>query len=1224
MPTLLPGDNPQAYIPGDRRRALARGEDLAARTHGSAVFVDISGFTSLTEALARELGGPRGAEELSAALDRIFAALIEPLHAWGGSVVYFSGDAVTAWMDGDDGSRATACGLEMQEVMARVGVVTTPGGEPVRLGVKVAVAVGDVHRFVVGDPGVQLIDVLAGQVMDSLAAAEQQSRSGEIVLDAAATASLGDGVRLGATRPGELGTVAVVDGLPRRPTAPESVDEWPQLPEDTARQWLLPPVWERMVAGRGEFLADLRPAVPIFVRFGGLDFEGDPHAPDVLDEFVTRAQRALDQQGGSVLQLTIGDKGAYLYAVFGSPVAHEDDATRACEAALQLLEIAEEVPVTDVQVGVATGRLRSGTYGHPERRTFCCLGDAVNLAARLMTRAPSGGVWVHGDVAEATGDRFLWDELPTITVKGREQVVPVRSLGGRGSRRRSRRWAGQRNAMVGRGTELDGLRRLWDAATAGRGQVVVVQAEAGMGKSRLVSEMLADLVTAGVPVAVGEATPLASQATYAAWRGAWADLLDLDLDRADVTAVTRAVARLDPTLVRRAPLLGPVLGLALPDSDLTASFDGELRKTSLADLLSRLLAARAARSPVAVLLEDGHWLDPLSRDLLEVLARTTTACPALLVVTSRPDGSALAGLPLRGGPQVSDLVLGSLDRAASSDLVEERHRLLVGHGPAPELLTAVVDRAEGNAFYLEQLVDYVLAHTVREDGTVDPDALELPASLHTLVLSRIDAQPEGPRRAVKVASVIGRAFRSPLVASAYPDLGSETTVHQDLVGLTQTRLIELEDPADRAFAFGHAVTREVAYDSLPFSIRSALHGRVADALEQEPDGPTRHLELLAHHYSRSEDLPKTRLYLRLAADAARAAYANEAAISYLEQVLPLVEPDQRHEVLLQLAESLEVGGDWAAAEDAVSRARESAELVGDEDGVAHARTARAELARKQGRYAEAEEELAEAETTFTDLGNHSGRARVLHLRGTLASQQGHTQRARAAYEESLALRDALGDEAGVAALLTNLALVAEDEDDLAEAERLGLEGLTRRRALDDRRAVSVSLMNMGMLATTRGELRSAYDRFVEAEELAEEVGDAWLVAVGRHNLGNASRDLGDLEAAAPPLESALLAYAERDDRWSLAHVLEDVALWLLARGPAGDTEAVALMAAAERVRVEIPAPRFPPTEAALERALAPARERTAAADLDRAAAGGRVEHLEDTVARARELLHGAG
>ena len=459
---------------------------------------------------------------LSANIDRIFAALMEPLHHHGGSVIYFSGDAVTAWIDRDDGSAATACGLAMQRVMAEVGVVATPGGVPVPLGVKIAVAVGRVHRFVVGDPRVQLIDVLAGELMDSLAAAEQQSRSGEVVLDAGAIASLGDRVTLSETRQGDAGPVGVVEALADPPPADRGGD-WPRLPEEVARTWVLPPVWDRMVVGRGEFLAELRPAVPIFVKFGGLDFDEDPDAPAILDDFVTRAQLALDEQGGSVLQLTIGDKGAYLYAVFGAPVAHEDDAARACEAALTLLEIGADVPVSDVQVGVASGRLRSGTYGHAERRTFCCLGEAVNLAARLMTRAPAGSVLVHEDVAVAAGDRFVWDEPDEITVKGRARPVPVRALRARATAHRTGALTGATNALVGRDAELARLRALRREAGQGRGQLVVVQAEAGTGKSRLVAELVGELVTDGVLVASGEASPIASQAaTYTSWREIWA------------------------------------------------------------------------------------------------------------------------------------------------------------------------------------------------------------------------------------------------------------------------------------------------------------------------------------------------------------------------------------------------------------------------------------------------------------------------------------------------------------------------------------------------------------------------------------------------------------------------------------------------------------------------------------------------------------------------------
>src|SRR4051794_3741110 len=145
---------------------------MADRVHGSGLFADISGFTPLTEALANELGSERGSEELTANLDRVFHAVIGEVDAYGGDVIYFSGDAITCWLDGDDGSRATAAALAIQEAMDRVGTITTPNGTTVRLAVKVAVAVGDARRFVVGDPTIQLIDVLAGRLVDDLADAE--------------------------------------------------------------------------------------------------------------------------------------------------------------------------------------------------------------------------------------------------------------------------------------------------------------------------------------------------------------------------------------------------------------------------------------------------------------------------------------------------------------------------------------------------------------------------------------------------------------------------------------------------------------------------------------------------------------------------------------------------------------------------------------------------------------------------------------------------------------------------------------------------------------------------------------------------------------------------------------------------------------------------------------------------------------------------------------------
>src|SRR5512147_211617 len=265
---------------------------MADRVRGAALFADISGFTPLTEALANELRPQRGAEVLTANLNRVFHALISELDRFGGNVIFFSGDAITCWLDGDDGARATACGLAMQRTMAGVAEVVTPAGARMPLAMKVAVAVGAARRFLVGDPAVQRIDVLAGRLIDDLAQAEHHANKGEVVLDASALESLRDRVALREQRHDDNGrTYGVVEALPE--TVPESAAPALAKPlaDDVVQPWLLPAVYERLRSGHGEFLAELRPAYPVFLRFGGIDYDHDDDASEKLDGFIRHVQR---------------------------------------------------------------------------------------------------------------------------------------------------------------------------------------------------------------------------------------------------------------------------------------------------------------------------------------------------------------------------------------------------------------------------------------------------------------------------------------------------------------------------------------------------------------------------------------------------------------------------------------------------------------------------------------------------------------------------------------------------------------------------------------------------------------------------------------------------------------------------------------------------------------------------------------------------------------------
>jgi CheY-like chemotaxis protein/class 3 adenylate cyclase/predicted metal-dependent HD superfamily phosphohydrolase len=416
------------YLPMDRRQALFRGETLPDRTAGAALVADISGFTPLTVALAQELGRQRGAEELTRLLNQVYGALIAEVHRDGGSVIGFSGDAITCWLDGDDGLRAIACGLAMQGAMAAFASVSTPSGTAVSLSIKVAVAAGPVRRFLVGDPHVQKIDVIAGQTLDHLALAEQQAGRGEVVATADLVERASEQITVGEWRiEAETGQrFGVVRGL-AVPVVPRPWPELPpnSLPNEQCRPWLLGPVYRRLVSGTRQFLAELRPAVALFLQFGGIDYDHDDEAGARLDAFVCWVQSIVDRYEGSLIQLTIGDKGSYLYAAFGAPLAHDDDAVRAVEAALLLQSPPTALAfITGIQTGVAAGRVRAGAYGSSAQRTYGALGESTNLAARLMLAA-TDGILCDETVFEAARRRLSFHALPPIRVKGKAEPVAV-------------------------------------------------------------------------------------------------------------------------------------------------------------------------------------------------------------------------------------------------------------------------------------------------------------------------------------------------------------------------------------------------------------------------------------------------------------------------------------------------------------------------------------------------------------------------------------------------------------------------------------------------------------------------------------------------------------------------------------------------------------------------------------------------------------------------------
>ncbi len=1173
-----------AYLPIDRCQAIAHGTALPDRTSGAALFADVSGFMPLAEALVKELGPKRGAEELTGRLNAIFDALIADVDRYGGSVITFAGDALTAWFDGDDGRRAVACGLAMQQTMTRLASIQTPAGRQIALAMKTAVAAGAVRRFQVGDPRLQLLDVLAGTTLDRMATAGKYALGGEVILDAETSARLHEVVQVNewrrATEGGE--SYAVVAGL----RVPVATAAWPPLdllPDDLGRRWMLAPVYERLRAGQGQYVAEIRPTVTLFLSFTGIDYDADEDAGTKLDVYVRWAQNVINRFEGALLQLIMGDKGSYLYATFGAPLAHDDDETRALAAALELLTPPAEVCcVSGMRMGLSQGRIWSGAYGGSTRRTYGVLGETVNLAARLMDRAEPGQILVTQDIADAALQSYRCQPLGLVTVKGRAEPLRVAVVVGR---RRSlpAPLAPYTQPLVGREAELAQLRQWLELAQQGEGQIVRLEGEEGVGKSHLAAALAAEASAKGWRVHMGACQSISQDVAYTPWRQVFRSVFDLDhpdhlwADTEDPTAlaarqavrVEAMLARLNPDWRLRGPLLGDLLGLPIPDNTTTAAFDARLRQEALFALAIEMARAYARQHPVLVLLEDAHWMDEASQGLTLAFGRGLARLPVVLVIIHRPspreDTVLLADLNRLTGYHYVDLP--ELSAGSMAALIGNH----LGGAIGVTALSLIQTQAQGNPFFARELVDalYEAGHLVqsaeghwnladgllqalrntnalvREPGgewRVAPEAqlaalgLGIPTSIHGTVLSRLDRLSEQDKLTLKVACVIGRVFELDLLSFAHPTYpGHRRLLAQlqtfDRQGFTQVA----SPPPHTAYQFMHNITHEVLYDTLPGTQQRTLHLAVGQALERlRPEA----VEQLAHHFVRAEAPDQAVLYLEKAAARAQRSYANETALHYYAQALALQPHWPARKGQIELLHLLGRREEEQAALQALEAMPEAPPY---------------EVASLWGQYREAVSDYDDARTAVEralELARQGtsrlNEAHCLAQLGLIARRHGDYDRALHWYAQALQLfpgSTTTDEEARVLAqALNGQGTVHRQLGDFERARGCYERALALSRTSGNRRGEAEVLNSLGTVAHLQRHYLEAAQFFRLALETHMAVGDQAGQGMTLLNLSMTERDAGNYHQAQAYLSTALEIHQRTGNRWEEVNVLNGMGI----------------------------------------------------------------------------------
>jgi class 3 adenylate cyclase/tetratricopeptide (TPR) repeat protein len=1157
------------YLSPDRVRALALGEDLPADAQGAVLLADISGFTQLTETLSLRLGESRGVEALSGPLGEAFDALIAVLGRHGGHAVAFAGDAITGWFDARDDA-VTGLPAAVRAVLAAVALQAALQRSPEAaegLAIKVSVVAGPVRRLVVGDPAFQRLDLMAGPAVARAAQADALALPGDVLADAGSASAAGAAV---------VGWRALPDGTPMAvldpawsPAADAAIASplppVPVPPEAVLQPWVHPFVLDRERAGAGWFATDLRPGVALFLRLGAPDAVLHDDAAAGLDAGVRRVQQVLHRHEGVLLELTVGAQGMAGYAVFGAAQAHEDDASRAARAAIELRQALADHPLLQgVGIGIAGGGLRVGGYGGRSRQSFGAQGQATNAAARLMALAGPGEILVSARVRTAVARAFVLQARPPIPIKGQAEPMPVFALQGA---QRTRAFRLQEPdfvlPMVGREPELARLLAVLDAAATGTGGVVSVQADAGMGKSRLIAEGIRHALQRGFVSYGGSPAADGLPAPYGLWKGVCAALLGVDMaaaPRAVARAVEAAVARCVPSRAEAWPLLGAVLGTELPDNAFTQGLEPRDRKALLEALVLEAVgqAARDAHEDggaLLLVLEDVQGAEALSCELLAAVVRAAPAWPVCVVVSQRAgsDGRPV-GVPdsvLFGEQPVERIVLAGLAPAAAEQLIRAKLAALYPErgGAVPgTLIDPVTERAQGNPFYIEELLNHLHDRGLDPRDERAPSALSWPSSLRSLVLSRIDRLPAPLQTTLKVASVIGRRFTLAQLCGCAPQTEAPQDVLARLHDLAQRGLTPRDDgESEPTFLFQHRVTQEVAYESISRAARAPLHRRVAEHLETTPAvGASSRVFDLAHHWAQAGRPDKAWPWLLQAAEAAAASHANGEALAHLDQVLDWMPPAAagtridvllrrealcnllgRHEQRRADLAALEALADAMATSGPPGAAASLGPSAPHDPGEAPQAAARRLRCRVSQRHAQlgldtgdgaVAAAAAQRALQLADTATDVVEARLLQARALFAA--GEAAQARVPLSQALDLARAEGLPAGEANALAQLGLVDWQLGQYERAEVQLLRALVLFREAGELRRELDMLNNLGVVAKARDRFDEALDRYRQAQAIARRIGDRSGEAMLLNNMSSAALAAGDFEQAARSAEQA--------------------------------------------------------------------------------------------------------
>jgi class 3 adenylate cyclase/tetratricopeptide (TPR) repeat protein len=878
---------------------------------------------------------------------------------------------------------------------------------------------------------------------------------------------------------------------------------------------------ERILTQRSALEGERKHVTVLFADLAGSTSLAEHADPEEIHQLMDRAfQRMLAEvhrYEGTVNQFT----GDGIMALFGAPVALEDAPVQAVRAALGIQRALEPLHREQqaaggsgfqMRIGIHTGPVVVGRIGDDLRMDYTAVGDTTNLADRLQRLAPAGGIVISEATRRLCAGFFDLAPLGEAQVEGRRESVEAFEVQGeRPVRSRVDALAESGlTPLIGRERELADLQLAFAQAREGRGQVVFLAGDAGLGKSRLIHEFRSSL--SGQPHIWIEGRCSTYTQTTAFHPVADAlrrcfEIEDRDTDQQALEKVDRAVEGLADGLSESLPYLCWLL--SLPAGPEIAAMDPISRRSRAVRAAQSLLLRAAERRTLVFVVEDLHWIDTASEDFLGLLADSIPASRALLLFTHRPgyahpfgDRSFHARIALR---------------TLSADEMSAMTRAILDSDALPEALRRrLTQKAEGNPLFVEEVAKSLLEEGVliQREGHVELrrgiDDIAIPDRIQDVLMARIDRLESEPKRAIQVASVIGREFALRLL-ERISELGDRAAHVVDDLRVLELVYEKASHP-ELAFMFKHQLTRDVAYESVLLQHRKEIHRMVAATIEElYSERLAEHYEALADHFTRGEEWTKAFHYHQLAASKAAGAYANQSAVEHCRKALDLVpklaerlEPDSLRRLEETLGAAEHALSNFQAAGEAYLRAADLADDVEDRA----LNLARGSFSLLWAHDFDAAEESAEQALVL-------GREHDLLVPQTLAlvtlderAVVWHGDFSVSLADEALEIAEKSGDAEALAVALAQVGQKLEMVGDYRRAIEMVRRSIQVARSERLEWLAAFPSWVLGISLTCVGEYDLALKTLREAIDTCERLGDRALKARGLNTLGWCLAEIG--------------------------------------------------------------------------------------------------------------------